>query len=80
MFLKVLTGSYLFVFEELITKKIVYHLFEVEMEFIRYVFLSYLIARGNLFVLYCCDKDLMNLANWCIIYKLKVFKVTFAIT
>ena len=50
MFLKVLTGSYLFILEELITKKIVYHLFEVEVEFLGYVFLSYLIVGGNLFV------------------------------
>ena len=41
MFLKVLTGSYLFILEELITKKIVYHLFEVVVEFHRFVFLSY---------------------------------------
>ena len=48
MFLKVLTGSYLFILEELITKKIVYHLFEVEVEFFGYVFLSYLTELSNL--------------------------------
>ena len=41
LFLKVLTGSYLFILEELITKKIVYHLFEDEVELFGFVFLLY---------------------------------------
>ena len=42
MFLKDSKGSYLVFIEELITKKINYHLFDVVVEFHRFVFLSYL--------------------------------------
>ncbi|GJV20837.1 hypothetical protein Tco_1369857 [Tanacetum coccineum] len=55
-----ISGSFLRLFEDVITKTVDYHSFDVVVEFHRCVFLSYLLAGGNLFVLYG-DEDLQNL-------------------
>ncbi|GJX60419.1 putative ribonuclease H-like domain-containing protein [Tanacetum coccineum] len=51
----------------MVTKKVVYHLFDDEVELFGYVFLSYLkwlaTFGGNLFVRSSCDEELTNLAK-----------------
>ncbi|GKF62348.1 hypothetical protein Tco_0182402, partial [Tanacetum coccineum] len=44
--------------EDVITKTVDYHLFDIVVEFHRCVFLSYPLLKDNLFVLKWCDEDL----------------------